>query len=91
MKKTGSKTVTLTICDVEGEVTVDYVYYPGRPMSMYGGPDHLGWPEEPDEIELTALWFGTGKDRVEVSEHLTPEQVEAIEEAILEEGPDEQI
>ena len=29
--------------------------YPGRPMSMYGGPDNLGWPEEPTGVEITGV------------------------------------
>ena len=87
--KTGSKTVLIEIAGVEGEVTAEFDYYPGRAMSMYGGPDHVGWPEEPPELDLTALWAGEGKGKVNMFSALTAEQVVEIEDSILEEGPEE--
>jgi hypothetical protein len=86
---TYSKTVTLTIAGVEGEVTADFSYYPGRAAVMYLRNGDPGYPEEPDEIELESLWMGTGKGRIDVYNYLTVDQIEAIEEAILEEGMDE--
>ena len=85
MNKSATKTVLFEIAGVEGEVTVEFDFSPGLPMSMYGGPDHLGWPEEPPELEVTAIYFG----KLEVLEQFSEEQVTAIEDAILEEGPDE--
>jgi hypothetical protein len=33
------------------ELDLEYTISPYTPMSMYGGPDHVGWPAEGGEIE----------------------------------------
>ena len=88
---TYSKSVYLTVAGVEGEVTADFSYYPGRPAVMYLRNGDPGYPEEPDEVELEELWFGkaNSKHGIEVMKWLSSEQIIAIEEAILEEGIDE--
>lgn len=57
------------IPDSYGELIFDLLasgYY--QPMSMYGGPDHLGWPEEGDNsVELDEVYYLADKVRYNFS------------------------
>lgn len=46
-------TLELDESDVAYDFELTATIYPGRAASMYGGPDHVGWPEEPTEVEIT--------------------------------------
>ena len=85
----GSKTVEVTVEGVTREVDVEFVFTPGVEMSMYGGPDHLGWPAEHPEVEVTGVFFEVDGKREDVIRFFTYEQIEAVADAILEDGMDE--
>ena len=49
-----------------------------QPMSMYGGPDHLGWPAEmEDERLLARVYFYDGSKPAGQREHPLPDDVAA--------------
>ena len=79
----GVHTVEITI-----EVEVGYSYYPGCPMSMYGGSDHVGWPAESPEVEVTAVYIGKGKNQIDIADSMTSDDIDALEEKLLEEDLD---
>ena len=93
MKTSGTsnetKALLIQVLGAELQAIAEFTYTPGQEMSMYGGPDHLGWPEEPPEIELEALWIGEGKSRVNLYPAFSVEEITSIEDSILEEGPEE--
>ena len=68
-----------------------------EPMSMYGGPDHLGWPEEGcDDRELRGVDVllngkkvgSLNKDAVDALDDLYREKFEAAELPETDDGPD---
>ena len=80
--------VTLTIYGAERELTatVSYTFTPGRPARFY---PHPGDPPEPPEVEVLSVSTGV----TDILHWLSPEQVEALCEALLtlatEEGDDD--
>jgi len=85
----GSTTTFLTLAGVEKEITVDYAYYPGCEAVMYLANGDPGYPAEAEEIEVTAIYFEVDGKQEDVTRFFTGEQLEAVGEAILEEGIDD--
>jgi hypothetical protein len=72
--------------DVYAELVIDFTssgYY--TPMSMYGGPDHLGWPEEgEDERTISGTvtiywrrWHSGGGSKSELSQKASDDLFDA--------------
>ena len=72
----------------EVDIDVSYSYYAGCDASMYGGSDHLGWPAEAAELEVTDIHIGRGKDRISILKYFSSEEIEGIAADILEDGVD---
>ena len=79
-----TRAITTMVMDVEIEATAEFSYSPGCEMSMYGGPDHLGWPAEAPELELEALTIGAGDNKVDLFPALQAKEIGLVEEALLE-------
>ena len=84
----GSKTAALTLAGVEKDVTVEFDYTKGCDAVMYLPNGDPGYPAEPDEMEVTAVYFEVDGKQENVTKYFTAEQLEAVGEAILEEGID---
>ena len=85
----GSKTVEVTVEDVTREVEVEYVYTPGCAAVMTLPNGDPGYPAEHPEVEVTGVFFEVDGKREDVIRFFTYEPSEAVQDAILEEGPDE--
>ena len=60
-------------CELDFDIRSSGYY---EPMSMYGGPDHLGWPEEGEDertVEGVSLYFGRGKKPIPLYKTLADE------------------
>jgi hypothetical protein len=62
--------------DVYAELVIDFTssgYY--TPMSMYGGPDHLGWPAEGEDERTidgkVGIWLHVGEKRTKPNYELS--------------------
>ena len=72
-------------CELDFDIRSSGYY---EPMSMYGGPDHLGWPEEGEDERVcngVCLWSGSlksGKKRVPLYETLAIDLAEIYQDQI---------
>ena len=71
------------------EVDVELEYYPGCEMRMYMPNGDPGYPAEPPEAEVQKVFVGEGKNRVDISDLLSANEIEDLEEQFLQEEPED--
>ena len=74
---------------VEIEVEAAFAYYPGCEMRMYMPNGDPGYPAEPPEAEVQKVFAGEGKNRVDISDLLSANEIEDLEEQFLQEEPED--
>ena len=73
----------------ELDVCVEYAYTPGREAVMTLSNGDPGYPAEPEELEVTGIFVGRGKDRISILKYFTDDQVELIADQALEDRPED--
>lgn len=74
--------------ELELEVEIEGEYRPGtRDTRSWECP--MGYPGDPEEFEIKAVWLGSGANKVNIIDHLTESQIRAIEELGVEYGKEE--
>ena len=74
---------------VEIEVEAAFAYYPGCEMRMYRPNGDPGYPAEPPEAEVQKVFVGEGNNRVDISDLLSANEIEDLEEQFLQEEPED--
>lgn len=79
-----------TEIDHEMQLSVDFNYTPATPDVFYLPNGDPGYPGEPAELEVTAVWLvsADGKQRLPITKLLTSDQITLIEEDIMEHWED---
>ena len=87
MKTSHMKAVLLEL-----EVYVEFDYWPATPDVMYLPNGDPGYPGDPEELEVTKVYIRTKDDApksVILTDCFDADEITAIADQILEEGPDD--
>jgi hypothetical protein len=77
--------MTLDFKGLEIDVEVEGKYTSATPDTR-SWECPMGYPGDPAEFEVTAVWLSSGKERVDILKFLSVDQVAEIEENLIDEA-----